>query len=129
MIDKSQRNLLGRFRELILRWFYAFKYLVKSWIRIPRDAPFWMKGMLLTIYIFAFFLIFLLAVDVNLFWLFGSSPKIKEIKNPEINLTSEIYSSDEGTKNDIPKWCQKMSHEFLGIVEEDSYSRLFLRKA
>ncbi|MBK7212059.1 MAG: transglycosylase domain-containing protein [Bacteroidales bacterium] len=95
MIDKSQRNILGRFRELILRWFYAFKYLVKSWIRIPRDAPFWMKGMLLTIYIFAFFLTFLLAVDVNLFWLFGGSPKIKEIKNPEINLTSEIYSADE----------------------------------
>jgi len=41
----------------------------------------------------------------------------------------EILSSDEGTKQDIPKWCQKMNHEFLGIVEEDSYSRLFLRKA
>jgi TusA-related sulfurtransferase len=41
----------------------------------------------------------------------------------------EIYSSDEGTKNDIPKWCSKMTHEFLGIVEEDSYSRLFLKKA
>ena len=41
----------------------------------------------------------------------------------------EIFSSDEGTKVDIPKWCQKMGHEFLGIVEEDSYSRLFLKKA
>ena len=41
----------------------------------------------------------------------------------------EIYSSDEGTKHDIPKWCQKMSHDYLGIVEEDSYSRLFLKKA
>jgi tRNA 2-thiouridine synthesizing protein A len=41
----------------------------------------------------------------------------------------EILSSDEGTKNDIPKWCQKMEHEFLGVVEEDSYARLFLKKA
>jgi tRNA 2-thiouridine synthesizing protein A len=41
----------------------------------------------------------------------------------------EILSSDEGTKNDIPKWCQKMEHEFLGIFEEDSYTRLFLKKA
>lgn len=41
----------------------------------------------------------------------------------------EVLSSDEGTKHDIPKWCQKMEHEFLGIVEEDSYTRLFLRKA
>lgn len=41
----------------------------------------------------------------------------------------EIYSSDEGTKNDIPRWCQKMNYPFLGIVEEDSYSRLFLQKS
>jgi len=41
----------------------------------------------------------------------------------------EILSSDEGTKHDIPRWCQKMEHEFLGIIEEDSYSRLFLKKA
>jgi tRNA 2-thiouridine synthesizing protein A len=41
----------------------------------------------------------------------------------------EILSSDEGTKNDIPKWCQKMEHIFLGVVEEDSYARLFLKKA
>jgi len=49
-----------------------------------------------------------------------------EIESGEI---MEILSSDEGTKHDIPKWCEKMEHEFLGIVEEDSYSRLFLRKA
>jgi TusA-related sulfurtransferase len=41
----------------------------------------------------------------------------------------EILSADEGTKHDIPRWCEKMEHDFLGIVEEDSYTRLFLRKA
>ncbi len=41
----------------------------------------------------------------------------------------EVLSSDEGTKNDIPKWCQKMNYDYLGIVEEDSYIRLFLKKA
>ncbi len=35
-----------------------------------------------------------LAIDVNLFWLFGSSPKISELKNPDISLTSEIFSAD-----------------------------------
>jgi tRNA 2-thiouridine synthesizing protein A len=49
-----------------------------------------------------------------------------EIESGEI---MEILSSDEGTKHDIPKWCQKMEHEFLGILEEDSYSRLFIKKA
>jgi len=58
--------------------------------------------------------------------LLAAKKAIGEINSGEI---MEIYSSDEGTKNDIPRWCQKMSHEFLGIVEEPSYSRLFLRKA
>jgi len=40
----------------------------------------------------------------------------------------EVLSSAEGTKNDIPRWCEKKEYEFLGIFEEDSYSRLFLRK-
>lgn len=58
--------------------------------------------------------------------LLAAKKAIGEIASGEI---MEIYSSDEGTKNDIPRWCQKMSHEFLGILEEPSYSRLFLRKA
>lgn len=41
----------------------------------------------------------------------------------------EVLSSDEGTKHDIPKWCKKMGYEFLGVVDEDSYSRLFLKIA
>ncbi len=41
----------------------------------------------------------------------------------------EVLSSDEGTKNDIPKWCQKMNYDYLGVAEEDSYIRLFLKKA
>lgn len=58
--------------------------------------------------------------------LLAAKKAIGELESGDI---MEIYSSDEGTKNDIPKWCQKMSHDFLGIVEEDSYSRLFLKKA
>lgn len=58
--------------------------------------------------------------------LLAAKKAIGEIESEEI---MEIYSSDEGTKNDIPKWCQKMGHDYLGIVEEDSYSRLFLKKA
>ena len=26
----------------------------------------------------------------------------------------EILSSDEGTKQDIPKWCGKQGHEYMG---------------
>jgi tRNA 2-thiouridine synthesizing protein A len=58
--------------------------------------------------------------------LLAAKKAIGDIESGEI---LEVLSSDEGTKHDIPKWCQKMEHEFLGIIEEDSFSRLFLKKA
>jgi tRNA 2-thiouridine synthesizing protein A len=58
--------------------------------------------------------------------LLAAKKGIGDLESGEI---MEIYSSDEGTKHDIPKWCAKMNHDFLGIAEEDSYSRLFLKKA
>ena len=57
--------------------------------------------------------------------LLAAKKAIGDLEEGEI---MEVMSADEGTKNDIPKWCDKVGHEFLGILEKDSYSRLFLRK-
>ncbi len=40
----------------------------------------------------------------------------------------EVLSSDEGTAKDIPKWAAKMGHEFLGVIEEAGYWRIFMKK-
>jgi TusA-related sulfurtransferase len=40
----------------------------------------------------------------------------------------EILSSDEGTKQDIPKWCGKQGHEYLGFVEENGYFKVYMKK-
>ncbi|MBN2863603.1 MAG: sulfurtransferase TusA family protein [Bacteroidales bacterium] len=40
----------------------------------------------------------------------------------------EVLSADEGTKVDIPKWCAKQGHEYLGTLEESGYFRVFLKK-
>jgi TusA-related sulfurtransferase len=58
--------------------------------------------------------------------LLAAKKAIGEIESGEI---MEILSADEGTKHDIPRWCDKMEHEFLGFVDTDSYSRLFMKKA
>jgi tRNA 2-thiouridine synthesizing protein A len=42
--------------------------------------------------------------------------------------TMEVLSADEGTKSDLPKWCAKQGHEYLGTVEESGYFRIFLKK-
>ena len=57
----------GRWYKRIVMWFITFILLV---------------------------LLLLLAVDINLFGLFGQSPGFSEIKNPETNEASEIYSAD-----------------------------------
>ena len=46
----------------------------------------------------------------------------------QINEVLEIWSGDPSTKNDIPRWCQKVGHEFLGALEADGYDRLFIQR-
>jgi len=38
--------------------------------------------------------IYFLALSINFFWLFGSSPNIEADKNPEMSVGSELYTSD-----------------------------------
>jgi tRNA 2-thiouridine synthesizing protein A len=40
----------------------------------------------------------------------------------------EVLSADEGSKVDIPKWCTKQGHEYLGTIEESGFFRIFLKK-
>ena len=52
----------------------------------------------------------------------------KEIANITSGQVMEVLSADEGTKSDIPKWATKKGHEYLGVVEEDGYFRIYLKK-
>jgi len=40
----------------------------------------------------------------------------------------EVLSSDEGTNDDIPLWCKKVGHEYLGNIAEAGYWRLYVRR-
>jgi tRNA 2-thiouridine synthesizing protein A len=40
----------------------------------------------------------------------------------------EIWSGDPNTKKDMPRWCEKVGHEFLGVIPADGYDRLFIRR-
>ena len=40
----------------------------------------------------------------------------------------EIWSGDANTKNDMPRWCEKVGHEFLGVMPAEGYERLFIQR-
>ena len=44
------------------------------------------------------------------------------------NEIMEVLSSDEGTNDDIPLWCKKVGHDYLGNIEEAGHWRLFVRR-
>ena len=52
----------------------------------------------------------------------------KAIGMVSINQTIEVLSGDPSTKNDIPKWADKVGHEFLGVIEEEGYDRMFITR-
>jgi tRNA 2-thiouridine synthesizing protein A len=58
--------------------------------------------------------------------LLAAKKAIGELESGEI---MEVLSADEGPKHDIPKWCEKIGHDFLGFLDTNSYTRLFLKKA
>ena len=40
----------------------------------------------------------------------------------------EIWSGDERTKEDIPRWAAKVGQEYLGSLVAEGYDRIFLRR-
>ena len=42
----------------------------------------------------------------------------------------EIWSGDERTKQDIPRWSKKIGHKYLGdLVAEGGYDRIFIKRS
>jgi tRNA 2-thiouridine synthesizing protein A len=53
----------------------------------------------------------------------------KSIASVKVGEVLEIQSGDANTKNDMPRWCEKVGHEFLGALPGDGCERLFIRRA
>ena len=52
----------------------------------------------------------------------------KAIGGLAVNGVMEVQATDSGTLKDIPAWCKKMGHDYLGSYDDAGYLRLFLRK-
>jgi len=52
----------------------------------------------------------------------------KSIGLVKVGEVLEIWSGDPNTQKDMPRWCVKVGHEYLGAVAGDGYDRLFIRR-
>jgi len=54
---------------------------------------------------------------------------IRGIRQAKVGEIVEVWSSDQGSRKDIPFWVQKAGHELAGAFDEDGYTRFVVRKA
>jgi tRNA 2-thiouridine synthesizing protein A len=40
----------------------------------------------------------------------------------------EILGTDPGSKHDLPGWCKRTGHTFLGSKDEDDFIRFYIQK-
>ena len=40
----------------------------------------------------------------------------------------ELLSSDQSTNRDVPLWAKKVGHEYLGMIEDAGFWRIFMRR-
>ncbi|MEX1247723.1 MAG: sulfurtransferase TusA family protein [Anaerolineales bacterium] len=52
----------------------------------------------------------------------------KGIGSVRVGEILEVWSGDANTKMDMPRWCQKVGHEFLGVIPGEGYERLLIRR-
>ncbi|MBU4403381.1 MAG: sulfurtransferase TusA family protein, partial [Actinobacteria bacterium] len=53
-----------------------------------------------------------------------TSQRIKELSGGEV---LEVVSDDRGIKSDMPAWCEKTGHEFLGLQEDEGEIKVYVR--
>lgn len=73
----------------VLRFIFGIFFRLPSYI-----AGFWQSFAFRTLQILLLILVIVLAINFNLFWLFGPSPRLTDLKDPEISIASELYASD-----------------------------------
>jgi TusA-related sulfurtransferase len=52
----------------------------------------------------------------------------KAIGSVPVGKILEIMSGDKGSREDIPAWCKKTGHEYMGVLERDGYDSLFVTR-
>ena len=53
---------------------------------------------------------------------------IRAIRESQVGDVIAVYSSDSGSKIDIPKWVEKAGHRLVGVDEAFGYDEIVVEK-
>jgi TusA-related sulfurtransferase len=54
---------------------------------------------------------------------------IRAIRESQVGDVIAVYSSDKGSKTDIPKWIEKAGHRLITVETLDGCDRIIVEKA
>jgi TusA-related sulfurtransferase len=54
---------------------------------------------------------------------------IRAIREGQVGDIIAVYSSDKGSKTDIPKWIEKAGHRLVALEARDGYDEIIVEKA
>jgi tRNA 2-thiouridine synthesizing protein A len=54
---------------------------------------------------------------------------IRGIREAEVGDVLAVYSTDNGSRTDIPKWVAKAGHVLLGLETRDGFDEIVVQKA
>ena len=52
----------------------------------------------------------------------------KEIGKIQSGQVLHVQGTDPGARNDIPGWCERAGHDYLGEKEESGYISFYIKK-
>ena len=104
----------------------------KSWYKgLYRGRPWWVKTLAAIGTFIVLFLLYLLAVDVNLLWMFGKSPSTYSIMHPRNPEASYLYSADGQTigkyydENRTPVTYDSINPQFFKVLIDTEDERFY----
>jgi TusA-related sulfurtransferase len=53
---------------------------------------------------------------------------IRAIRESQVGDTIAVYSSDKGSKVDIPKWVEKAGHRLVSLEAREGYDEIVVEK-
>ena len=53
---------------------------------------------------------------------------IRAIREGQVGDVIAVYSTDAGSKMDVPKWVEKAGHRLVGIEARDGYDEIVVEK-